>query len=505
MVFDRVKLLLCLILLVSLAACQERASTDPPIVATQTAPPFSSVVETPPQIAIEQANEVFDAPDSEESVPAGRMVNGRIITSDEAQQPVPAVQLRLAPGDPPVTETLGDGRFTLRDLPFTAVTVFADYFQFTIPADDKPVLDLGDVEHPLIDSPLTLENYPPSETPYRFGSFWLVHTPDGKLMAFSPVSPEYSVDVGIEECQLDWSVNHNHFVDPCSGGEWELNGRLNLERSTEMWSNSHLDQYYISVTQGQIFVQFHIFYPGAPVNEPPLAVDSQFGVTLTVRTADFSPNATTMTLHTQVDPVWGMDPTVFPPQQALSYPTFSDSLVDDQGRMIPPSFRSGGLGVFDPATGGMRQDDLLSWQGVAADAHTVTATVTINLAEVPREIAFQPDLTGHQEGDVWSVDMPLEIGHAIARVTQLEWLGTVEDGRIRLRLTVTDGSPDGLALQCLYLGYTPPETPACANFSNQQAYVVFVPPDAPATLHVRAGVDLERPFTLVLERTELPN
>jgi hypothetical protein len=150
----------------------------------------------------------------------------------------------------------------------------------------------------------------------------------------------------------------------------------------------------------------------------------------------------------------------------------------------------------------MRQDDLLSWQGVSAAAQTVTATLTINLSGVPKEIAFQPDLAAHQEGDVWEVDMPLEIGYAIARVTQLEWLGTVDDGRIRLRLTMMDSSPEGIALQCFYLSNTLPETPACANFSDQQDYIVFVPPDAPATLHVRAGVDLIRPFQLVLERTE---
>ncbi|MBK8901760.1 MAG: hypothetical protein IPM53_11290 [Anaerolineaceae bacterium] len=73
---------------------------------------------------------------------------------------------------------------------------------------------------------------------------------------------------------------------------------------------------------------------------------------------------------------------------------------------------------------------------------------------------------------------------------------------IRLRLTVADDSPEGITLQRLYLGDTPPANAACANFSNQQRFVVFVPSDAPATLHVRAGVDLIRPFTLVLGRTD---
>ncbi|MFZ1395723.1 MAG: carboxypeptidase-like regulatory domain-containing protein, partial [Candidatus Promineifilaceae bacterium] len=399
---------------------------------------------------------------AEETASAGRTVNGRIITSDE--QPVPAVQLRLAPGEPPVTETVGDGRFTLRDLPFTAVTIFADYFQFTIPAGEEPLLDLGDVEYPLIDTPFTLENYPPSETPYRFGSFWLVHTPDGQLIAFSPVSPEYDDRVSVEECQFAWDEANQRFTDPCSGDEWELNGRLNLEQSTELWSNRNLDQFFVHVTDGQIFVQIDRLYQSLPANEPPLASGSQFGVTMTVKTAEFAPSATSLTTLTQVDPIWGMNPLAFPPQQALTY---ANSMVDAQGRFYEPIAGQGGLPVTDATTNGLQQEYITQWQPTADDAQTITATLTTELNNLYRQITFQPAWGNHQEGDVWEVDMPLEIGYAIARVTRLEWLGTADDGRIRLRLTVVDDSPDGLALQCLYLSNTPPATPACANFSDQ--------------------------------------
>ncbi|MAT96339.1 MAG: hypothetical protein CL608_04280 [Anaerolineaceae bacterium] len=492
MVIDRERLLLCFIVLLQLTACQANIPSSPPT-ATETAVPPNNTVEAPPSIAFEQARVV-----EQETVQAGRTVNGRIVTGDGSQQPVPAVQLRLEPGGESVTETVGDGRFTLRDLPFTAVTVFADHFQFTIPAGEEPTLDLGDIEYPLIDRPLTLENYPPSETPYRFGSFWLVHTPEGQLMAFSSVSPEYKDSVSVEECQFVWAEVNRRFTDPCSGDEWELNGRLNLEHSGELWSNRNLDQYHLSVMDGQIFVQFDRLYRGLPVNELPLASDSQFGVTMTVTTADFSPTATNLTTLTQVDPLWGMNPTTFPPQQALTYPTFPDSFFDNQQRTYAPEGGQGGLAVFDPGSGGMQQNYHLQWAPLAADAQMVTITLTINLREVPREVTFQPDLADHQEGDVWPVDMPLEIGHAVARMTQLEWLKTVDDGRIRLRLTVEDDSPEGIGLQCLYLSTTIPEIPACTNFSNNQEYVVIVPAEEPAMLHLRAGVELLRPFTLVL-------
>ncbi len=263
-------------------------------------------------------------------------------------------------------------RFTLRDLPFTAVTVFANYFQFTIPAGDEPLLDLGDVEHPLIEPPLTLENYPPSATPYRFGSFWLVHTPDGQLMAFSPVSPEYDDRVSVEECQFAWEEANQRFVDPCSGDEWELNGRLNLEQSSELWSNRNLDQFFVHVTDVQIFVQLDRLYQSLPANEPPVTSDSQFGVTMTVKTAEFTPTTTSLTTLTQVDPIWGMDPEAFPPQQALTYVTFPNSLVDDQGRFYEPIGGQGGLPVTDADTNGLQQEYNTQWQPTADDAQTVT-------------------------------------------------------------------------------------------------------------------------------------
>lgn len=52
---------------------------------------------------------------------------------------------------------------------------------------------------------LLLADYPPSNTPYRIdqGDFWLVHTPEGQLMAFSPVSPEYAGRIGAYRSKLD--------------------------------------------------------------------------------------------------------------------------------------------------------------------------------------------------------------------------------------------------------------------------------------------------------------
>lgn len=347
---------------------------------------------------------------------------------------------------------------------------------------------------------LPLEDYPPSNTPYRIeaGDFWLVHTPEGQLMAFAPFSPSYADHVSVDECRYAWAEANNRFADPCSGDEWELNGRLNLEHSGELWSNRNLDQYHLSVMDGQILVQFDRVYHGLSVNEPPLAADSQFGVTMTVTTADFSPAATNLTTLTQVDPLWGMNPTSFPPQQALTYPTFPDSLFDDQERTYAPEGGQGGLAVFDSRTSGLQQNYYLQWQPLATDASVVTATLTTDLSNIHREISFQPDWDSHQEGDNWQVDVPLEIGHAAAWITELEWINSTPDGRIRLRLTVEDESPEELNLYCLHLDTEDPWQRTCANFEGVLDYTVIVPVEEPTTLHLRAGVELVSPFQFVL-------
>ena len=107
---------------------------------------------------------------------------------------------------------------------------------------------------------MPLAAYPPSETPYRIasstvhGDFWLVHTREDALFSFAPVSPEYADYVSVDECRFAWVEANQRFTDPCSGDEWELDGRLNLEYSTELWSNRDLDQYAITVVDGLLYV-----------------------------------------------------------------------------------------------------------------------------------------------------------------------------------------------------------------------------------------------------------
>jgi hypothetical protein len=193
-----------------------------------------------------------------------------------------------------------------------------------------------------------------------------------------------------------------------------------------------------------------------------------------------------------------MDPTSFPPQQALTYPTFPDSLFDDQGHAYAPAGGQGGFAVFDPGTGGMRQNYHLQWEPVAASANRVTATFTTDLSSIYRQVTIQPDWEDYEEGDIWEVDIPLEIGHAPARVRQLEWLKTVDDGRIRLRLTMVDDSPAELNLYCLHLDTEDPWRRTCANFAGELDYLVVVPAEEAVILHLRAGVELLTPFQFVL-------
>ena len=113
---------------------------------------------------------------------------------------------------------------------------------------------------------LSIDDYPPGDRPTLVESsdFWLVHTPDGKLLAFVDVAPEYVARVSVDECRYDWNAANGRFIDPCSGDEWELDGRLNLQHSTELWSSRDLDQYAVTVSEGTITVYLDRIIEGAP-------------------------------------------------------------------------------------------------------------------------------------------------------------------------------------------------------------------------------------------------
>jgi hypothetical protein len=188
-----------------------------------------------------------------------RTITGQIVHGYGDRRPVGGATLQLDPGGEVFALTQKDGRFTLTNVPFAATTVYANHLQFVIPAGEDAHLDLGTIEYPLVHPPvLPLKDYPPADTPYyvEAGDFWLVHNPDGELLAFVPTSPAYREDVPVGACRFTWDDAVRRFVDPCSGDEWELDGTLNLVHSTERWSNRDLDQYAITV--GEVTVTVHL-------------------------------------------------------------------------------------------------------------------------------------------------------------------------------------------------------------------------------------------------------
>ncbi len=343
--------------------------------------------------------------------------------------------------------------------------------------------------------PLQLTDYPPSDAPYLIEkdefSFWLVNTLAGQLLAFPAEAPG-----GGANCLLAWDETAQRFTDPCSSNKWELHGRLDTIRFAAPPDSRDLSQYPVAIMDGAIFVQFHALTAGEPLNAPPPISDAQYGVTMTVRASDFAPSGTAIDVMTQVDPVWALDPNAFPPQQALIYPAFPDSLIDDHGRATLSLGREGGLMTADQYSGGVQQISRSLWEAVPADAMAVTATLTVNLDTLYREVTLPLDWNGRQPGTVWTEEIPLEIGYAGARITQVEWLETTDDGRATLRLTVVDDSPEDIRLFCLHLAVTDPWRRSCANFDGELTYTVSVPPDEPVVLQLRASLEFLTPFQL---------
>ncbi len=375
-------------------------------------------------------------------------------------------------------------------------------FEFALPLSVQETVDGHVFVNTFPSQIVPLADYPPNAAPYFIAKadLWLIHTPEGQLIAFTPWSPDYRHEIDMDECRFAWVESVARFVDPCSGDEWALNGRLSLAHSGERWSNRDLDQYAImhAEEEGMLFIQWDQRLRGLPVDEQPLAVDAQLGVTVTAVTAAFAPSGTLIDTLGQVSPIWGMDPSAFPPQQALTYVTTPDSLVDDQGRAIPPTSRNGEATFFNPQTGGLQQLMHNHWQAAASDARVVTATLKVELINLYRAVTLPLDWSAHQAGDVWELGLPLEIGYAAARVPQVEWVETLADGRARLRLTVTDASPDTIRLYCLHLDTTDPWERTCANFDGQLTYTLTVQIGEPVALHLRAWLELLTPFQLVL-------
>lgn len=124
---------------------------------------------------------------------------------------------------------------------------------------------LFDSDDPSVQRPvLSLANYPTGGRPYHIeiGNFWLVHTLEGQLFSFVAVSPEYAEHISVDECHFAWSEAVKRFVDPCSGDEWELNGHLNLDHSTELWSSRDLDQFVTTIEDGMIYIHLDQKIPG---------------------------------------------------------------------------------------------------------------------------------------------------------------------------------------------------------------------------------------------------
>ncbi len=373
-------------------------------------------------------------------------------------------------------------------------------FDLELPLTDY-LLDEERVYEPVAQPILPLADYPPSDIPYyiQHGDIWFVHSPDGKLLAFAPVAPAYKAEIDVEECRIKWDFTNQRFIDPCSGDEWSLLGKLDLANSSELWSQRNLDQYAINVMQEKAFVQRDQVIKAQSLVDPPLAADSQFGITVTAVTTKFTPTATLIDTIVQVDPVWQMDPAAFPPQQALTYPTFPDSMIDDHGQVIPTTGIEGGFAVVDSNNGGLQQTAHNYWEAIPSDTQVLTATLTVELLSLYSELQLPLAWDDHQEGDLWAVDIPVEIGHATIHINEVEWLNTTEDGRARLRIAATDASPEGIKLTCLHIDVEDPWQNTCANFDGVNNYAILAQPGEDAAVHLRAVITFIRPFQLQLD------
>lgn len=388
----------------------------------------------------------------------GRTVTGQIIQSSGDRQPVAGLKLQLEPGGEFVAETDVNGEFTLSNVPTDETSIYASHLQFVIPAGEEAHLDLGIIDYPLIHPPvLPLADYPSRDTPYliEYGDFWLVHYPEGSLLAFVPVSPEYREDVAVEACRFTWDEAVGRFVDPCSGDEWELDGTLNLAHSTERWSNRDLDRYAITLQEGAFAVHLDQVITGTaggsdvglnipagvvpiqPTSTRPTVPYTYPGITLTLQAVSYTRYETNVSLQIEIagdhaDNVSGA---------GLAQPT----LVDDQGNRYEPGLSSA---TIQTTADGLLVEVTQSFRPAAIDTQTLFLETGLELrAEASSTVTI--DLRGRQPGDRWPVDQTVEIYGLMVPIEEATLIA--EPGAVSLQMAAPCVSEGGVRLIYLEL------------------------------------------------------
>ncbi|MGB1251656.1 MAG: ubiquinol-cytochrome c reductase iron-sulfur subunit [Candidatus Promineifilaceae bacterium] len=101
----------------------------------------------------------------------------------------------------------------------------------------------------------TIEQYPPSDTPYKLTGVagWLVNI-DGEFSIFHNLSTYQSEKALSTQrfCPYAWNIANMRFEDPCWGSKYWLDGTVIDAPATR-----DLDQYRFKIRRGEIFVEAH--------------------------------------------------------------------------------------------------------------------------------------------------------------------------------------------------------------------------------------------------------
>jgi hypothetical protein len=364
----------------------------------------------------------------------------------------------------------------------------------------------------------------------------IVHEPQpgvGFILTYVPVGE------AAREFHLDGPGSPNPQIRDDLGNVYQGGGGTifdDEEDATAVWGSSEL-----RVTEplhpeaGQLTLTFEqtgrfygplTFEIGAPQAEPkdepePREVGTQTGaapitaaqrgITLTLRSVDYSEDETRMAFEAVVKPPWtlGADGEPLPSADAGDFPPMPNSLMatmmsleDGQGRIIAPRSFSGGAVDRELATDAFTETFTLTFDPVPGDSRAFSLSVHLEVHEPPADGVLVVDWANGQRASTET----LSIAGIPLIINSLERVG--EDG---LQVTAPVVRRDGITISCLHL-YPPQsfvrEEASCRRMGDEivsSVTLVSAPEDGtvPAggiPLYVRGTVTFETPWRLSWER-----
>ncbi len=224
------------------------------------------------------------------------------------------------------------------------------------------------------------------------------------------------------------------------------------------------------------------------------------GVTLNVTDIKCTLIETVITFTIQVGPEWNLSIDSDRPSGVMLNDPI---LVDEGGKQYTPRASTYGIAQSDDSTGGMRFENMITFEPISGSSNTITFQTEIEILGIPVSPSFEISLLGRQPLDTW----PLEQGITFSNFANLPVnvkLTYKSASRVDLEFTYERITSDGLLSECLHFW---PDSQTTTNYyadctADENKIVSRLGMDLPSDktslilLHITGSVIITEPFAI---------